>query len=199
MELREAARRIVLQHWLLIACLVVVGVAIGAIHGHRPPEYTASTRLVIGADDPKSRTESGSIADTAKAIATSPTQVRRALEDAKIDRNPNAVASGHVSVSALGTSGVVQLSVSDKDPDAAQAIANALAGRVIRVRTDVVNGQVEQVLEQQPCPTGRGTPAARPPRPAALFTRVRTDQRALGRRTASQAFGHQRGECADAD
>jgi uncharacterized protein involved in exopolysaccharide biosynthesis len=146
MELKEAARRILLQHRWLIACLVALGIAAGAYHGRHPAEYTASTRLVLGTDDPKSRTESGSIADTAKAIATSQTQVRRALEDANVDRNPNDVAKDHVSVTPLGTSGVVQLSVTDKDPDAAEAVANALAHRVIRVRTDVTNGQLEAVL-----------------------------------------------------
>lgn len=147
MELKEAARRILRQHWVLIAALGVVGIIIGALHARQPSTYTASTRLVLGTADPKSRTESGSIADTAKAIATSLTQVRRALEDADVSqRNPAEVAQQHVSVSGLGTSGVVQMSVSDKDPKVAQAVANALAVRVIRVRSEVASGQLQLVL-----------------------------------------------------
>jgi len=146
-ELNEAARRILRQHWLLIVCLVVLGVATAAIHAREPSTYTASTRLVLGTADPKSRTESGSIADTGKAIATSPMQVRRALADAHVtDRDAGAVAKRHVSVRALGTSGVVQLSVSDKSASTAAAIANALAQRLISVRRDVTSGQVQQVL-----------------------------------------------------
>ena len=147
MELKEAARRILWQHWGLIAVLVVVSFAAGLLHAHRSPSYTASTRLVLGTDDPKSRTESGSIADTGKAIATSPTQVRLALQDAHVNnRNPLDVAQNDVSVRALGTSGVVQLTVSDKNPGVAKAVANALAQRVIRVRTQVSTGQLEDVL-----------------------------------------------------
>jgi capsular polysaccharide biosynthesis protein len=147
MELREAGRRIVRQHWLLIVALVVLGVLVAAIHAHHSPTYTASTRLVLGTDDPKSRTESGAIADTAKAIATSLTQVERALKDAHVpQRNPNDVARNHVFVRALGTSGVVQLAVSDSNPDIAASVANALARRVIRVRTEVTSGQLDQVL-----------------------------------------------------
>ncbi|MFL5968754.1 MAG: hypothetical protein ACJ74L_04085 [Gaiellaceae bacterium] len=147
MELTDAARRILRQHWVLIAVCVALGVVAAAIHAHEPSMYTASTRLVIGTDDPKSRTESGSIADTGKAIATSLTQVRRALEDAHVtDRNPVDVAKKHVFVRGLGTSGVVQLSVSDKDPDVARAVANALALRVIRVRGEVTSGQLQSVL-----------------------------------------------------
>jgi capsular polysaccharide biosynthesis protein len=147
MELREAFRRVLIQHWVLIGVLVVAGVVAAAVHAHQTPLYTASTRLVLGTDDPKSRTESGSIADTGKAIATSLTQVRRALEDANVpDRNPVEVAKRHVFVRALGTSGVVQLSVSDKDARIARDLANALAQRVIRVRSEVTTGQLQSVL-----------------------------------------------------
>jgi capsular polysaccharide biosynthesis protein len=147
MELNEAARRIFRQHWVLIVCLVLLGVGAAAIHARVPSTYTASTRLVLGTADPKSRTESGSIADTAKAIASSPVQVRQALADAHVaDRDPVTVAKQHVFVRPLGTSGVVQLSVSDRSPSAAAAIANALGGRVISVRSDVIGGQAQQVL-----------------------------------------------------
>src|SRR3982750_4728248 len=99
MELTDAARRILRQHWVLIAVCVALGVVAAAIHAHEPSMYTASTRLVIGTDDPKSRTEAGPSADTGKAIATSLTQVRRALEDAHVtDRNPVDVAKKHVFV-----------------------------------------------------------------------------------------------------
>jgi uncharacterized protein involved in exopolysaccharide biosynthesis len=149
MELKEAARRILRQHWLLVVCFVAVGAVLGVVHAAQPTTYTASTRLVLGTDDPKSRTESGSIADTGKAIATSLTQVRRALEDAHIaNRNPIDVAKNHVFVRALGTSGVVQLSVSDKDPKVAAAVANALANRVIRVRSEVTTGELQSILTE---------------------------------------------------
>ncbi len=147
MELNEAVRRILRQHWLLVACFVVVGAVLGTIHARKPTSYTASTRLVLGTDDPKSRTESGSIADMGKAIATSLTQVRLALADAHMKHHdPVDVAQNHVFVRALGTSGVVQLSVSDKNPEVAAAIANALAARVINVRKDVVTGELQSVL-----------------------------------------------------
>src|SRR5204863_4375901 len=88
-ELKDALQRIVRQHWVLIGCFVVVCTIIGAFLGRHPTTYTASTRLVLGTDDPKSRTESASIADTGKAIATSPAEVRGALQDAHVDRNAN--------------------------------------------------------------------------------------------------------------
>jgi capsular polysaccharide biosynthesis protein len=146
MELNEVARRIFRQHWLLIAGAVVLGIVVAVLHASGSSMYTANARLVLGTDDPKSRTESGSIADAGKAIATSPAQIRQALAKANVtDRDPTDVAR-HVSVSALGTSGVVQLSVTDKSPATAATIANALSERLIAVRQDVTSGQLQQLL-----------------------------------------------------
>lgn len=148
MELSEAGRRIFGQHWpLILVCIffVLVGIGFGALVRGGSQTYTASTRLVLDTQDPKTRSESTSIADTAKAIATSPSQVRAALNDAHVTkRDPLDVAKHHVSIRALGTSAVLQLSVSDRNPRIAAAVSNALAARVIRARLDVSNGQLQQ-------------------------------------------------------
>ena len=150
MELNEAGRRIFGQHWRLILGLVLAGIAAAALlHGGSVSTYTASTRLVLDTQDPKSRAESTSIADTAKAIATSPSQVRGALEDAHVTgRDPIDLAKHHVSIGALGTSAILQLTVSDRNPRVAAAVATTLASRVIRARLDVSNGQLQRVLGQ---------------------------------------------------
>lgn len=147
MELNEAARRILGLHWRLIVVCVIIGAAAAPlVHVRSGTVYTSSTRLVLDTQDPKSRTESTAIADTAKAIATSPTQVSDALQGAGITgRDPSVVANKHVSVTALGTSGVLKLSVTDRDPKAAAAIANALAAAVIRTRLDVTNGEARRI------------------------------------------------------
>ena len=150
MELNEAGRRIFGQHWRLILCcifLVLVVIGLASLVRGGGQTYTASARLVLDTDDPKTRSESTSIADTAKAIATSPAQVRAALKDAHVTgRDPFVVAEHHVSIRALGTSAVLQLSVSDRDRRVAAAVSNALAARVIRARLNVSNGQLQQVL-----------------------------------------------------
>jgi hypothetical protein len=150
MELNEAGRRIFGQHWRLILGLLLAGIAVAAfLHGGSVRTYTASTRLVLDTEDPKSRAESTSIADTAKAIATSPSQVRGALKDAHVTgRDPIDLAKHHVSIAALGTSAVLQLSVSDQNPRVAAAVATTLASRVIRARLEVSNGKLQQVLGQ---------------------------------------------------
>ena len=94
MELEEAFRRIVGQHWRLIVCFTVVGVAVTLfVHLQSNPTYTASARLVLDTPDPKSRTEAGAIADTAEAIATSPAQVQAALARIGVQRDALNVAN----------------------------------------------------------------------------------------------------------
>ena len=147
MELNDALRRIFRQHWPLIAWFVALGLGVAAIHSHNPSTYTATTRFVLGTDDPKSRTEAVALADAATAIATSPTQVRDALTAVRVtSRDPVDLAKHHITVKSLGTSGVMQLSVSDKNASLASTIANALAKRVLTVRQDVADGDLQSVM-----------------------------------------------------
>src|SRR5205823_5755082 len=79
-ELNEAFRRIVLQHVRLIACFVITGLAVGAlVHRATGKTFTTSARLALDTQDPASRTEAAAIADMGQAIATSPAQIRAAL------------------------------------------------------------------------------------------------------------------------
>jgi capsular polysaccharide biosynthesis protein len=147
-ELNEGTRRIFGQHWRVIVAFVVAGLVLGLLsHAGGTKSYTASTRLALDTPDPKSQSESTAIADTADAIATSPSLVSRALTDAHVrGRDPATVAANHVSTRSLGTSGILKLSVSDRDPRVAAAVANALAARVIRTRLDVTRGTSDKVV-----------------------------------------------------
>ena len=146
MELNEAGRRIFLQHWRLIA--VVLAVCIGGaalLHRGDVTTYTASTRLVLDTQDPQSSTGSTVIGDTARAIATSPYEIKQALGQTGIrGRSPEEVAK-HVSASPLGTSGVLQLSVSDSSPVVAQRLADALSESVIRTRSSVNGKRIREI------------------------------------------------------
>ena len=148
MELHELGRRLIGQHWRLIWFFLLLGAGLAAVvHSGGERTYTASARLVLDTQDPKTRAESIAIADTASAIATSPAQVEGALRDAHVaGRDSVEISRNHVSLRGLGTSGVLELSVSDRDPAVARAVSNALAARVIRTRQDLSSGRIEQAL-----------------------------------------------------
>ena len=137
------------QHIRVIAVLVAIGAATGALLGSGGHEYAASARLAMGADDPKTQPESTGIADAAKAIATSPSQVRAALADAGVtDRDPADFARQHVSVQSLGSSSIVELTVTDQYRGTATRIANSLAERVVRTRARVTDGDFRRVKSE---------------------------------------------------
>jgi capsular polysaccharide biosynthesis protein len=147
-ELNEATRRILGQHWRLIVAFVVGGLLVAmVVHTGHSRSYTATARLALDTQDPKTQSESTAISDTADALATSPALVGRALAAAHVrDRDASKVAANDVSTRALGTSGVLQLSVSDRDPRVAAAVANALAARVIAARLGVTRGATNQAV-----------------------------------------------------
>ena len=146
MELNDAIRRTVGQHRRLLAVCLLAGVALALAFAPHGKEYSASARLVLDMPDPIARQQSEAYADTAKAIATSPSQVSAALHRAGVRRgDPAKFAQKHVSVTALGSSGVIQLTVSDRDARSAAAIANALATRLIDTRLEVTDGESARV------------------------------------------------------
>lgn len=146
MEINEAGRRIVGEHWRLILLFLLAGL-IGAyllVGGSR--SYTATARLVLNTPDPTDRASAIAIADTGNALATSPAEVTRALRAAHVSGRDGTTVAKHVSVRGLGTSGVLQLSVTDKVPRVATAVANALALRIIETRRNLSNGQLSRAL-----------------------------------------------------
>lgn len=184
MELNEAARRIFLQHWWLIVAGVIAGAAIGILMAGNSHSYQASARLVIDTPDPSVTSQSTAIADTVRAIATSPALIREARTTAAASSGgPVQVGTNDISVTPLGNSGVLSLSVKANSRDAAAGLANALANEVIQTRLHIANGQAQ-------ADTARLTKQinALSARIAALDRSVaRTTQRLVGSSAAKQA------------
>jgi capsular polysaccharide biosynthesis protein len=147
MELNDALRRIVGQHRRLLGACLLVGLVLSLLLAPHGRQYSASARLVLDTPDPVARQQSEAISDTARAIATSPSQVGAALRRAGVQRgDPADFAKQHVAVTALGSSGVLQLTVTDRDSRVAASVANALASSLIRTRLDLTNGAADQAL-----------------------------------------------------
>jgi capsular polysaccharide biosynthesis protein len=149
LELNEVIGRIFVRHRNLILALLVVGLLCGfAVHAGEASLRAASARLVLDTPDPEDQAESGVIADTSRAIATGPSLVRDALAKVGAHRDPLKVAKEHVEVQALGSSGVIQLTVTDTDPRVAVALANAIAMAVIDTRLELTAGQATRVARE---------------------------------------------------
>jgi capsular polysaccharide biosynthesis protein len=149
MEVGEAVQRILVQHWRLIAVLVLAGVCAGLVLGLRGPHlYAASARVSLSSTDPQDAAMSQALADSGRAVVTSPSHVARGLAAIGASRDVNVVAEQHVALQALGTSGVMELTVTDPDPYVAARLANALAQDLVATRRDMAHGATQSPAEQ---------------------------------------------------
>jgi capsular polysaccharide biosynthesis protein len=166
MELKAAAKRI-LWHAKLLVLFVAVGIAIplALLSQHGPA--VASTRLLIqGVTDAEA---AGSTADAVEGIATSQTVLLQILRDQGEYADQASSSLGtiplvkdvlreqgarekpldlaqRISAAPIGTSGIIELSVEDPDPDVAFVIANAVTSEVQAVMRD--NGLTPNYLPQ---------------------------------------------------
>ena len=161
MDLEEAVHRVFVGHLKLIAGCLLLGATIGiALHLGDQTLYSSTTRLVLDAPDPDSQEASQVLSDTARGIATSVETIRTALKlsqteiadaaqpDRLVARNPLDVALHHVQVEALGSSGVLALTVTDPDPTVAVALSKALAQAVVETRNQLSGGRGATVLNE---------------------------------------------------
>jgi hypothetical protein len=149
MEFDQIAQRIFRRHASLIAVCLLAGVAAALlIHWGDVKQYTAVTRLTLDTPDPKSSAESLAVADAARAIVTSPTQIRTALAKAGVVRDTARLSRNDVQLEQLGSSAVLQLSVRDRDPQTAASLANALAAQLVQLRLDLRRGAAIRLAAQ---------------------------------------------------
>ena len=128
MELNEAAARIFKVHGILILALLVLGLEGGMLVSrlHRDT-YTATAHAALVVGDPRTGVVNATaVADTGRAIVTNPTHVRAALDKLGVKRNVQGLIQGGITLRGEGTSGVLALSVRDRDPAVAAGLTNLL-------------------------------------------------------------------------
>jgi capsular polysaccharide biosynthesis protein len=132
-EASEAIRRIFWRHrWLLLILLIVPAVGVVALREHQPVAYSASASVQGQGTTPDAQTQVSAIQSRVTAVATDPVTVHRAITAAGVKRDSISVAKNDVSVSPLGSSAVMVLTVTDPSRPAAVKLAGSLATVVVR-------------------------------------------------------------------
>lgn len=132
MEIDEVAARLVRQYWVLLAvCVLVPLVVVAAIVVRQPVTYAADARIITSSAVPQSASEADAIVSQVQGIATGPTAIAQALHKAGVRPNTGGFAVKNVSVTGLGTSQVVDITVTDKNPRVAQRVAQSLGTEVV--------------------------------------------------------------------
>jgi hypothetical protein len=146
MESDRMTSRVVLRHVQVILLAVLLAVGIDYLMlGRQTASYTASARLSIATDAPKSSAEADALTARARGLATSRSILAGAAKAAHVDRDPGQLA-GKVSLQGLGSSPLANLSITDRDPVAATALTAATAQAVVKAINDASIGGLPTVL-----------------------------------------------------
>src|SRR5947209_1954545 len=128
--------KVVVRHMQVILLTVVLAVGIGYLMlGRQTASYTASARIAIATDTPKSSAEADGLTARARGLATSRTILAAAAQSAHVRRDPGQLA-GKVTLQGLGSSPLAMLSITDGDPAEATALTAATAQAVVKAIND---------------------------------------------------------------
>ena len=133
MEIDEVAARLLKQYWaVLVVCVVVPLIAISYLTAKQSALYAASARIITGDEVPQTSAAADAVANQVQAIATGRSAVTQALQAAGAQRNLSNFISNDITVSGLGSSQVIDLTVTDRSPQVAQQVARVLSAWVVR-------------------------------------------------------------------
>ncbi len=132
-EIDEVAARLLRQYWaVLVVCVAVPLVAISYLTAKQSAAYAASARIITGNEVPQTSAAADAVANQVQAIATGRSAVTQALQAAGANRNLSTFISNNIAVSGLGSSQVIDLTVTDRSPQVAQQVARVLSAGVVR-------------------------------------------------------------------
>jgi capsular polysaccharide biosynthesis protein len=127
----EVAARLVRQYWaVLVICVLAPLIVVGVIVASEPAAYAADARIITSSGVPASAAAADAIVSQVQAIATGRTAASQALRAAGVRGNLGDLIA-NISVSGVGASQVVNLTVTDANPKAAQDLARAVAAQVV--------------------------------------------------------------------
>ncbi|MDP9222815.1 MAG: hypothetical protein M3P18_02985 [Actinomycetota bacterium] len=149
MELNEAFRRIVLGHLrLLVPFVLLPALGIGWLAMTARTEYAASARIQASSATIGSDIEADSVLNRVRGVATSAAILTKALDTAHVaDRSVSDIAS-EVTVSRLGSSPLLDITVKDASAAVAHDVSDGLANSVVEFLTVDGSQQAQRLVKQ---------------------------------------------------
>lgn len=172
MELVRYARLLRRRLWLLVACPLLAAVAAGAVSAALPPVYDARVSLLVRPAQPLAAADPNVVALTSDQISRTyaTLMVERPLLDKVINdlelRMSSSDLAKRITVTPQPNTTILEVKVSDTNPQLARDIANRLVADFI--------AEVKQIQQQEATnPNGRSTdnlvvvsPAVTPTQPS---------------------------------
>ncbi|MEU6748201.1 hypothetical protein ABZ914_18455 [Spirillospora sp. NPDC046719] len=149
MEIDEVAARVARSYWALLLVMTVVPlVLVGGVMSRQDPPAVAKTRLQATAKAADAAAGDAGVStevSQVKAFATSDNLLAGVLGQLRLQRSTTKLAKD-IGVAGLGTSTVVELSVKDKDPQAARKLTDAIGAAVVKEINDSNQGAINRQL-----------------------------------------------------
>jgi Mrp family chromosome partitioning ATPase/capsular polysaccharide biosynthesis protein len=140
------------QRWVIIEAVVVVALLAAIFAASRPSTYRATAKVLLRADDLNEADTNAYYydADRYVAIQSDIVKSRPVLDTAAEDlgRDSGAALARKVSVTQKAATDILEISATDRRPEAARDIANGVANAYIDNRTEDALGNLEQVAAQ---------------------------------------------------
>jgi len=131
-ESSEAIRRIFWRHrWLLVICMILPAAATALYLEREPVTFTATAQVQGQSTTPDAATQVQAIQGRVAAVATDPAIVQEAMAAAKVGGDAAQVAKHQVTVTPLGSSAVMSVTVTEPSRAAAVRLDRALATAVV--------------------------------------------------------------------
>lgn len=144
MEIDEVAARLVRQYWALLAvCLLVPLAIVGTLVARQPVMYAADARIITSSQVPVTASEADAIVSQVQGIASGPAALNQALRKAGVS---GTFPAKNLSVVGLGTSQVVDITVTDHNPRVAQRVAQVIAADVVNSLNRVGQSGLSETL-----------------------------------------------------
>ncbi|MBD2898259.1 hypothetical protein amrb99_72260 [Actinomadura sp. RB99] len=149
MEIDEVAARVARSYWALLLVMTVAPlVLVGGVMSRQDPPAVAKTRLQATAKAADAAAGDAGVStevSQVKAFATSDNLLAGVLGQLHLHRSTTKLAKD-IGVAGLGTSTVVELSVKDKDPQAARKLTDAIGAAVVKEINDSNQGAINRQL-----------------------------------------------------
>jgi Mrp family chromosome partitioning ATPase/capsular polysaccharide biosynthesis protein len=140
------------QRWVIIEAVVVVALLAGVFSALQPSTYRATAKVILRADDLSEADSTAYYYDADRYVALQSDIVKsHAVLDAAaadLDIRDRGALARKVSVTQKAATDILEVSATDRRPEEARDIANAVANAYIDNRTDDALGNLEEVATQ---------------------------------------------------
>lgn len=146
------------ERLMLILTIILVVVVLGSAYSifFKTPLYQSSSKILLGSANGTYTTNdvqlNASLVKTYSEIAKSDLVVNQVISNTGVDRKASGIRS-NITLAAVSESLMIQISVSDRDPDTAKEITDGLVEVFIKEAKDKMNTQNFTIIDEATKPT----------------------------------------------